>query len=179
VGQAPAELAASPLAWILALVVIQRLGELALARANTRRLLAQGAREVGRGHYPLFILLHASWLIAIAAATPLATQPIWPLVGVFFILQLVRVWVIATLGRYWTTRIITIDGAPLVRGGPFRFVRHPNYWVVTGEIAVLPLAFGAWEIALIWSILNALLLRHRIAMEGAALEPREAVSPRG
>jgi methyltransferase len=179
VGQAPAELAASPLAWILALVVIQRLGELALARANTRRLLAQGGQEVGRGHYPLFILLHASWLIAIAAATPLATQPIWPLVGVFFILQLMRVWVIATLGRYWTTRIITIDGAPLVRGGPFRFVRHPNYWVVTGEIAVLPLAFGAWEIALIWSILNALLLRHRIAMEGAALEPREAVSPRG
>ena len=178
-GQAPAELAASPLAWILALVVIQRLGELALARANTRRLLAQGGQEVGRGHYPLFILLHASWLIAIAAATPLATQPIWPLVGVFFILQLVRVWVIATLGRYWTTRIITIDDAPLVRGGPFRFVRHPNYWVVTGEIAVLPLAFGAWEIALIWSILNALLLRHRIAMEGAALEPREAVSPRG
>ena len=162
-GQAPAELAASPLAWILALVVIQRLGELALARANTRRLLAQGGREVGRGHYPLFILLHASWLIAIAAATPLDKQPVWALIGVFFVLQGLRVWVIATLGRYWTTRIITIDSAPLVRGGPFRFVRHPNYWVVTGEIAVLPLAFGAWEVALIWSILNALLLRHRIA----------------
>ncbi|HSO43572.1 MAG TPA: hypothetical protein VLR47_12180, partial [Rhodospirillales bacterium] len=84
---APAELAASPLAWILALVVIQRLGELGLARGNTRRLLAQGGREVGRGHYPLFILLHASWLIAIAAGTPLSTQPSWPLVGVFFILQ--------------------------------------------------------------------------------------------
>ena len=178
-GQAPAELAASPLAWILALVVIQRLGELALAQANTRRLLAKGGQEVGRGHYPLFILLHASWLIAIAAATPLATQPVWPLVGAFFILQLMRVWVIATLGRYWTTRIITVDGAPLVRHGPFRFVRHPNYWVVTGEIAVLPLAFGAWEVALIWSILNALLLRHRIAVEGATLEPREAVSPPG
>ena len=178
-GQAPAELAASPLAWILALVVIQRLGELALARANTRRLLAQGAWEVGRGHYPLFILLHASWLIAIAAATPLDKQPVWALIGVFFVLQGLRVWVIATLGRYWTTRIITVDGAPLVRHGPFRFVRHPNYWVVAGEIAVLPLAFGAWEVALIWSILNALLLRHRIAVEGAALEPREAVSPPG
>ena len=178
-GEAPAALAASPLAWILAFVVVQRLGELALARANTRRLLARGGREVGRGHYPLFILLHASWLLAIAAATPVETQPVWPLVGVFFVLQALRVWVIATLGPYWTTRIITVDGAPLVCRGPFRFVRHPNYWVVTGEIAVLPLAFGAWEIALIWSCLNALLLRHRIAVEGAALAPREAVSPGG
>jgi len=178
VGEAPASLAASPLAWILAFVVVQRLGELALARANTRRLLARGGREVGRGHYPLFILLHASWLIAIAVATPLDAQPLWPLVGAFFVLQALRVWVIATLGRYWTTRIVTIDDAPLVRRGPFRFVRHPNYWVVTGEIAVLPLAFGAWEIAVVWSILNGLLLRHRIAVEGAALAPREAVSQR-
>lgn len=173
-----ARLAESPLAWILAFVIAQRLGELALARANARRLVAQGGREVGRAHYPLFILLHASWLVAIAATTPLDAQPVWPLVGVFFVLQALRVWVITTLGRYWTTRIITVDGAPLVRHGPFRFVRHPNYWVVAGEIAVLPLAFGAWEIAVIWSILNALLLRHRIAVEAAALAPREALSAR-
>lgn len=173
-----ARLAESPLAWILAFVIAQRLGELALARANARRLVAQGGREVGRAHYPLFILLHASWLVAIAATTPLDAQPVWPLVGVFLVLQALRVWVIATLGRYWTTRIITVDGARLVRHGPFRFVRHPNYWVVAGEIAVLPLAFGAWEIAVIWSILNALLLRHRIAVEAAALAPREALSAR-
>ncbi len=173
-----ARLTESPLAWILAFVIVQRLGELALARANARRLMARGGREVGRGHYPLFILLHASWLVAIAWATPLDAQPVWPLVGVFFLLQALRVWVIATLGRYWTTRIITVDGAPLVRHGPFRLVRHPNYWVVAGEIAVLPLAFGAWEVAVIWSILNALLLRHRIAVEAAALAPREAVSAR-
>lgn len=171
-------LAESPLAWILAFVIAQRLGELVLARANAQRLLARGGREVGRGHYPLFIVLHASWLVAIAATTPLDAQPIWPLVGVFFVLQALRVWVIATLGRYWTTRIITVDGAPLVRHGPFRLVRHPNYWVVAGEIAVLPLAFGAWEIAVIWSILNALLLRHRIAVEAAALAPRETLSAR-
>ncbi len=178
-GEALAALGRSPLAWILAFVIVQRLGELALAQANTRRLLARGGREVGRGHYPLFILLHASWLIAIAAVTPLDAQPIWPLVGVFFVLQALRVWVIATLGRYWTTRIVTIDDAPLVRRGPFRFVRHPNYWVVTGEIAVLPLAFGAWEIAIVWSILNALLLRHRIAVESAGAGARvEAVSQR-
>ncbi len=177
-GEALAALGRSPLAWILAFVIVQRLGELALAQANTRRLLARGGREVGRGHYPLFILLHASWLIAIAWTTPLDTQPSWPLVAVFFVLQGLRVWVIATLGRYWTTRIVTIDDAPLVRRGPFRFVRHPNYWIVTGEIAVLPLAFGAWEIAIVWSILNALLLRHRIAVESRALAPREAVSER-
>jgi methyltransferase len=161
-----------PLVWILALVVAQRLAELALAARNTRRLIARGGREVGREHYPLFILLHASWLIAIAATTPPDRQPMWALIGVFALLQLLRVWVIATLGPYWTTRIITVDDAPIVRGGPYRLVRHPNYWVVTAEIAVLPLAFHDWAIALVWSILNALLLRHRIRVETAALAPR-------
>jgi methyltransferase len=161
-----------PLAWILALVALQRLAELALASRNTRRLLARGAREVGRDHYPLFILLHASWLIAIALATPPRREPSWPLIGVFAILQLLRIWVIATLGPFWTTRVITLDGAPLVRSGPYRLVRHPNYWVVAGEIAVLPLAFGDWAIAAVWSILNALLLRRRLRVETAALAPR-------
>jgi methyltransferase len=161
-----------PLVWILALVVAQRLAELALASRNTRRLLARGGREVGRDHYRLFILLHASWLIAIALTTPPRTQPSWPLIGVFAVLQGLRVWVIATLGPYWTTRIITLDGAPIVQSGPYRFVRHPNYWVVTAEIAILPLAFHDWAIALVWSILNALLLRHRIRAETAALAPR-------
>jgi methyltransferase len=161
-----------PLVWILGLVITQRLAELALAGANTRRLLAQGAREVGAGHYPLFIALHASWLAAIGLSTPLRTQPIWPLIGLFFVLQAARIWVIASLGPYWTTRIITLEGAPLAQRGPYRFVRHPNYWVVVGEIAVLPLAFGDWAVALIWSILNAALLRHRIALEEATLALR-------
>ncbi len=165
----------SPLVWILGLVALQRLAELALATFNTRRLLARGAREVGRGHYPLFVALHASWLVAIALIVPVDAQPNWWLIGVFVLLQLTRVWVIATLGPYWTTRVITLDDAPLVRRGPYRFVRHPNYWVVVGEIAVLPLAFGAWPIALIWSLLNAALLRHRIGVETAALADRERV----
>lgn len=165
-----------PLVWILGPVVLQRLGELVLASANTRRLLARGGREIGRRHYPLFILLHGSWLVAIAATTPIQTQPNWLLIGVFVALQLLRVWVIATLGPYWTTRIISVEGAPIVRGGPFRFVRHPNYCVVVGEIAVLPLAFGNWPVALVWSLLNALLLRHRIGVEMAALAEREAAA---
>ena len=162
----------SAVVWILILVTVERGAELVLAAFNTRRLMARGAREVGRAHYPLFMALHGSWLIAIAATTPLDTQPIWPLVWVFLGLQFVRVWVIATLGPYWTTRIITLDDAPLVRRGPFRFVRHPNYWVVSIEIATLPLAFGDWPVALIWSVLNALLLRHRIRLEEQALARR-------
>ncbi len=163
----------SPLAVILALVVAQRLIELAVARRNTVRLLARGGREIGAAHYPLFIALHASWLIAIAVTTPLYRAPNWWLVGLFVLLQAARVWVVTTLGPYWTTRVITVDDAPIIRDGPFRFVRHPNYWVVCGEIAVLPLAFGNWPVALIWSALNGLLLMHRIRVEMAALEPRE------
>jgi methyltransferase len=152
------------LALVLVLVALQRAAELVLAQRNTRRLLARGAREVGAGHYPLFILLHASWLAAIALTTPWMREPSWPLLGVFAALQLMRIWVI----------IITLDGAPLVRRGPYRFLRHPNYWVVAAEIAVLPLAFGAWPVALVWTILNALLLRLRIRAEDAALEARRA-----
>jgi methyltransferase len=163
-----------PLVWILGLVVIQRLVELAVAHRNTTRLLARGAREVGAAHYPLFILLHASWLAAIALTTPLDRQPNWLLIGVFALLQALRIWVVTTLGPYWTTRVITLDEAPLVRRGPFRFVQHPNYWVVCGEIAVLPLAFGNWPVALIWTLLNAMLLTHRIRVETQALSPRKS-----
>jgi methyltransferase len=165
----------SPLVWILGLVAIQRLLELAVAARNTRRLLQEGGREVGRAHYPLFMLLHGSWLLVIAATTPIDVRPQWWLLGVFLVLQLLRVWVILTLGRYWTTRIITVDGAPLVRRGPFRIRRHPNYWIVVGEIAVLPLAFGNWPVAVVWSVLNGLLLRHRIGVETLALSGRSSV----
>jgi methyltransferase len=164
----------TPLGWVLAFVTVQRLAELALAERNTRRLKSQGAREVGAAHYPLFVVMHASWLVALAVFVPWRTEPVWWLIGLFALLQLGRVWVIATLGLYWTTRIITLEEAPVVTGGPFRFVRHPNYLVVAGEIAVLPLAFGAWEIALIWSVLNAALLFHRIRVEDAALSARRA-----
>lgn len=161
--------------WVLivvGLVAAQRLAELALARRNTAALLARGGREAGAGHYPLFILLHASWLAAIVATTPWRRVPDWPLLAVFGLLQALRVWVVASLGPYWTTRVITLDAAPLVRRGPFRFLRHPNYWVVCGEIAILPLAFGDWPVALVWSGLDALLLSHRIRIETEALRTR-------
>ena len=87
-------------------------------------------------------------------------------------MRYIRLWVILRLGRCWTTRIITLPGAPLVRRGPYQFLRHPNYLIVQAEIAVLPLAFGAWEVALLFSVLNGQLLRRRIRIEDEALAPR-------
>lgn len=157
---------------VLTAVAAQRLWELWLADRNTKRLLADGAVEVGAAHYPLFILLHASWLAAIAIVTPWTMVPnLWWL-GLYLVLQLGRLWVISTLGRFWTTRIITLPAAPLVRSGPYRFVRHPNYVVASLEIAVLPLVFGQVWIALAWSVANALLVAWRIRIEDRALNGR-------
>jgi methyltransferase len=169
----------TPLLWALAYVVCQRLGELAWARRNTRRLLAEGGVEWGAGHYPLFVLLHLGWLAAMALLIAPEAPANWPLVALFAGLQGLRAWVLASLGRYWTTRVITVPGAPLVRGGPYRFMRHPNYAIVVAELALLPLAFGAWEIALVFSALNLLLLRHRLAVEAAALAERRLEAGRG
>jgi methyltransferase len=157
---------------LVLLVLLQRLAEVAWARRNERRLRAKGGIEVGAGHYPLFFLLHASWLAAIALLVPADAPVSWPLLVVFALLQVARLWVIASLGRFWTTRVITLPGAPLVHRGPYRWLRHPNYLIVAAEIAVLPLSFGAWEIALVFSLANALLLRHRIAVEQQALADR-------
>ena len=157
---------------VVLLVAAQRLVELLVAQRNTRRLLEEGGREIGARHYPLFVLLHGGWLLAMFLFIP-ATAPLHlPLLAVFVLLQLLRVWIVLSLGRYWTTRIITVPGAPVVRRGPYRFMRHPNYRVVFWEIAVLPLVFGAWQIAAIFSALNAALLWHRIRIEDAALASR-------
>ena len=153
---------------ILALVTVQRLAELVIARCNTRALLARGAYEASPGHYPLIVAVHASWLAALWWLAP--GKPVnWPLIGLFLILQIGRLWVLATLGRRWTTRIIVVPGERLVARGPFRFVRHPNYLVVAGEIAILPLAFGLWQVALIFTLLNAAILAIRIRAEEKAL----------
>jgi len=159
--------------WIvLILVAVQRLAELVYARRNTRRLLAEGAYESGAGHYPLLVGLHALWLVSLALFVPADRAPDWALLAVFVLLQGLRVWVLASLGRFWTARVITLPGAPLVRRGPYRWFRHPNYLVVAGEILVLPLAFGAWEIAVIFSLANAAILTLRVRCEERALSPR-------
>jgi methyltransferase len=162
----------SPLALMLGLVIGQRLGELVIANRNTKRLIERGGREIGAQHYPLFIVLHTSWIAAMAIFIPYDRWPYMPLIVVYLLLQLARVWVITSLGPYWTTRIITIDDAPTVKRGPYRFIKHPNYLVVGMEIAVLPLAFQAWWIAGVFSVLNALLIGYRISVEERALAPR-------
>lgn len=153
---------------VLSLVTAQRLGELVLARRNTQRLRVRGAIEVGAGHYPFIVALHAAWLMGLwflAWDRPLI---LW-LLTLFIGLQAARVWVIATLGGRWTTRIIILPGEPLVRRGPYRFLSHPNYVVVVAEILVLPLAFGLAWYALIFSFLNAALMAVRISVETQGL----------
>ena len=153
---------------ILALVTLQRLGELWLSNRNTRRLFAQGAREVGAGHYPLIVALHAAWLVLLwLLAPPRPIDGFW--LGLFVLIELARIWVLASIGRRWTTRIIVIPNAPLVARGPYRWVNHPNYLVVIAEIAVLPLVFGLWWVALIFSALNAAILTVRVREENRAL----------
>jgi methyltransferase len=157
---------------VLALVVLQRVAELLYAARNTRRLLARGGVEIGAIQYPFFILLHSAWLASMALLIPPFRAPNWTLLVLYALLQPLRVWAIASLGTYWTTRIITVPGEALVRRGAYRFFRHPNYIVVCAEIAVLPLAFGAVEIAIVFSVLNASLLSWRIRVEERALLTR-------
>lgn len=153
---------------ILAAVTLQRLAELALAGRNTRRLLARGGVESGAAHYPVIMGLHAAWLAGLWGYGWNRPADLgW--LAIYLVLQVMRVWTIASLGAHWTTRIITLAGAPLVRKGPYRWMAHPNYAVVTAEIAVLPLVFHLVAYALVFSVLNASILWIRIREEEAAL----------
>jgi methyltransferase len=153
---------------VLALVTAQRLGELVLASRNTKRLLARGAVETGAEHYPLIVGLHAAWVVGLWALA--WDQPVrLPWLAAYLALLALRVWTLVSLGERWTTRIITLPGEPLVRRGPYRYLPHPNYLVVVGEIAVLPLVFGLWAYAAVFSVLNASILWVRIRAEERAL----------
>lgn len=157
---------------IVALVAAERVLELVHAARNTRALLGRGGVELGRGHYPMLVLLHAAWLAALILLVPRDAPVSWPWLAVFVLLQALRLWIVLSLGPYWTTRVITLADVPLVRRGPYRVLRHPNYVVVAAEIVVLPLVFGAWHIALVFSLLNLALLAWRIRVEERALAPR-------
>lgn len=156
--------------WIvLAVVALQRVAELIYSARNARRLRARGGVESGAVQYPLLILLHSAWLASMAIFIPASTIPNWRLLALYALLQPFRVWTIASLGPFWTTRVITLPGAPRVRRGPYSIFRHPNYIIVCAEIAILPLAFGAREIAILFSFFNAALLSWRIRVEERAL----------
>jgi methyltransferase len=168
----------SAAAIVVVLVALERLAEVSWSARNTKALLARGAAEIGRPHYPLFIALHSAWLLAILLAAPVGGVVNGLALAIFVAMQPLRLWVLLTLGSRWTTRILILPAAPLVRAGPYKYLRHPNYAIVVCEIAALPIAFGEWDVALTFTVLNGMLLGWRIAVEEAALAPmRNLASP--
>jgi methyltransferase len=163
---------------ILALVTLQRGAELVISSRNSRRLMARGAFEVAPRHYPFIVALHAAWLMSLWIFGHDRPVNVVALL-IYVVLQGFRVWVMWTLGARWTTRIIILPGAPLVKCGPYRLLPHPNYAVVAGEIALLPLVLGLPLLALIFTLLNAAVLAIRIRAENRALAVSPAMTARG
>lgn len=160
----------SPVWIVVLLVALQRLAELAHAERNARRLRRKGAQEYGAGHYPLLVLLHGAWLVGLLFAVPGSRWPdIW-LIGLFIALQPIRLWIILSLGPFWTTRVLLLPKHERIRSGPYRWFSHPNYMLVILEIAILPLAFGAWSYAAAFSLANFVILAHRVTIENRALK---------
>lgn len=161
---------------ILALVTAQRLVELYIARRNTSRLLARGAYEAGSGHYWVIVAFHTAWIIGLwilARENPVS----WAWLFVYLAIEVLRVWVMGSLGERWTTRIIVLPGEQLVARGPYRFLRHPNYVVVALEIFVLPMVFGMFWYALAGTLINGAILYWRIKVEQETF--KEAAPPSG
>ena len=155
-------------AWLVTFLIVQRLAELGLAQWNTARLRVGGGVEFGASHYPLMVALHAAWLLGLwMLGHDHPVDPLW--LAVFILLQAGRLWVIASLGQRWTTRVIVLPSASSVARGPYRWLRHPNYVVVVFEIAVVPLALGLPLFALVFSLANTTLLAYRIRVENQAL----------
>ena len=157
---------------IVALIALQRLVELVYSRRNIARLVAEGGIVIPEPGYVWIVAVHTAWVAALFLAIPADAPVQMPFLYLYLGLLVLRVWVMASLGRFWSTRIVTIPGVPLVRSGPYRFLRHPNYVVVVGEIAVAPLIFGAWWIAIVFTILNGLVIYLRIKAEEPVLARR-------
>ncbi len=159
-------------------VALERLIELTISRRNARWSFERGGVEHGRGHFPFMVALHTGFLVACVAEVWLLDRPFvaalgWPMLALAVLCQALRYWVIATLGPRWNTRVIVVPGLPRIDGGPFRFVRHPNYVAVAVEGVALPLIHGAWLTALAFTVLNAGLMIVRIRCEDAALDAAE------
>lgn len=159
--------ASIPAVLFIAFVLLQRLGELVLARRNTMALLARGAYEIGASHYPLMVGMHAAFLAALVVFG--WQQPVSiPWLIAYAVLQGLRIWILWSLGSRWTTRIIILD-EPLVRRGPYRIVSHPNYLLVVAEVIVIPMVLNLISLAAAFTVLNAAMLTLRIGIEGRAL----------
>jgi methyltransferase len=158
---------------LAALLVLGQRGleELHSAR-NTRRLMASGAAEVGSTYYPIVAATHLAWIAGLFFLIPPSAPIIWPLIAYYLVLQVLRYWVIVSLGPFWTHRIITLPGAPIARSGPYRYLSHPNYALTIIETFVLPLAFGALALATIMTALWWVVLGVKIKLEDEALAAR-------
>lgn len=159
---------------LVALVALQRLAELSLARVHVRRMKARGGREVAAAHYPYMVALHAAFLVAAPLEVVLLERPFVPAlalgaVALLLAAEVLRVWMLKSLGDRWSTRVVVVPGEPAVATGPYRFLRHPNYLVVALEILALPLVHTAFLTALVFSVLNAILMTVRIPAEERAL----------
>ena len=161
---------------IISFVILQRLTELIIAKRNAKWLLSRGAIEYGKEHYKFIVLLHICFFLSIITEFYLHGRHSelnlinYTFLVIFILLQFLRVWIISSLGKYWNTRIFRIPGEKLVVRGPYKFIKHPNYIVVIGEILILPLVFNLYYSAIIFTILNALMLFVRIRTENKALE---------
>jgi methyltransferase len=154
------------------LVLAQRGAEELYSARKTKALIAEGASEAGRAFYPVVAATHLAWIASLFFLIPPDAPIIWPLVVYFLALQIVRYWVIASLGRFWTHRIITLPHAPITRRGPYRYLSHPNYAVTIVETFVLPLAFGALALAIIMTALWWVVIATKIKLEDESLDPR-------
>ena len=159
---------------IITIVIIQRLVELLIAKRNEKWMRSQGAFEAGAGHYPIMVMMHITFFISLLLEVLVINKPLsplWiPLLSLFLIAQLARVWCLTSLGKFWNTKIIILPGADVVKKGPYQFIRHPNYVIVATELLVLPLIFSAYFTAVVFSLLNLWMLSIRIPTEEKALK---------
>lgn len=165
---------------LIVAVALERLAELVVSRRNLAWARRRGGREYGFGHYPFMVCLHTGLLVAAvveATRRPFIPALGWSMLAVVVLAQGLRWWCITTLGPRWNTRIIVIPGLPLVAGGPYRWLRHPNYVAVVVEGAALPLVHTAWVTAVVFTVVNAMLLRVRISAENAAMRRALAEAP--
>ena len=154
-------------------VGMERLVELAVAQRNAAWSMARGAREFGRDHYPAMVSMHTLLLFSCIVEVWSLDRPFvpwlgWPMLALVLLSTAIRWWCVAALGKHWNPRLIVIEGTPLVRRGPYRWLHHPNYTAVAVEVAALPLVHSAWLTAALFSIVNALMLDVRIRAENAA-----------
>ena len=159
---------------VITIVIIQRLVELIIAKRNEKWMRSQGAFEAGAGHYPIMVSMHMAFFISLIIEVLVLNRPLsplWiPLLSLFLIAQIARVWCLTSLGKFWNTKIIILPGADVVRKGPYQFIRHPNYVIVATELLVLPLLFSAYFTAIVFSLLNLWMLSVRIPAEEKALK---------